>query len=198
MNRHPITTWKLAVPVLPLLVTAWVAVHEAPVRAAESRAQVRLVRLLEEVADSERTALGSVHDIKLRLEQGNILLLRKGGESAALLPIERLSGGRDSLRYFYYVEHSAFLWVFPGQRDKGIGTVEDGGSIFINAFDLKWRAELRRRDADAGELGWIFFPDDEANRNARFSVVSGQTVDEADPMDTKYWIELGPAEASGF
>jgi len=182
----------LAVPVLLLLFAAWVADREAPARAAESRAQVRLVRLLEEVADSERTALGNVHDIKLRLEHGNILLLRKGGESAALLPIEGLSGVRDSLRYFYYIEHGAFLWVFPGQRDKGIGMVGDGGSILINAFDLKWRAD------DAAELGWIYFPDDVANRNARFSVVSGQTVDEADPMDTKYWVELGPAEASGF
>jgi len=28
--------------------------------------------------------------------------------------------------------------------------------------------------------------------------VSGRTVDEADPKDTKYWIELGSPEASGF
>jgi hypothetical protein len=32
----------------------------------------------------------------------------------------------------------------------------------------------------------------------RFSVVSGRTVDEADPMNTKYWIELGSAEGLGF
>ena len=205
MNHRPITGRKLAAPFLLLLFTAWVAVHETPARAAESRVQVRLVRLLEEVSDSERRTVGNVHDIKLRLEPGNILLLRKGGESAALLPIEGLSGGRDSafdgklhgaaehdsLRYFYYVEHAAFLWVFPGPRDRGIGMVGDGGSILINAFDLKWRA-------GAGHLGWIYFPDDQANHNVRFSVVSGQTVDEADPMDTKYWVELGPAEASGF
>jgi len=191
MDRHPITGPKLAVPVLLLLFLAWIALHEAPVRAAESRAQVRLVRLLKEVTDSERTALGNVHDIKLRLEPGNILLLRRGRDSAALLPIEGLSGGRDSLRYFYYVEHAPFLWLIPGARDKGIGVVEDGGSILINAFELKWRA-------DRGQLGWIYFPDDQGNRDVRFSVVNGQTVDEADPMDTKYWVELGPAEASGF
>jgi hypothetical protein len=190
MNHHPITGRKLAAPVFLLLFMAWGTAHESPVR-AESRAQVRLVRLLEEVTDSERAGLGNVHDLKLRLERGNILLLRKHGESAALLPIEEVSGRGDSLRYFYFVEHSPFLWVFPGSRDKGIGIVEDGGSIAINTFDLKWRA-------DAGDLGWIYFPIDTANRNVRFSVVSGQTVDEADPMDTKYWVELGPAEASGF
>jgi len=176
---------------LLLVVGAWTAAHGARVHAAESRARVRLVRLLEEVPDSERAALGRVHDLRLRLEPGNILLLRRGGESAAMLPIEVMTDGRDSLRYFYYVEHSNFLWVFPGSRDKGIGTAGNGGSIHINTFDLKWRA---RKD----ELGWIYFPDDSSNKTVRFSVVSGRTVDEADPMDTKYWIELGPAEASGF
>jgi len=152
---------------------------------------VGLVRLLEEVPDSERAALGSVHDLRLRLEQGNILLLRRGGEFAAVLPIEVMTDGTDSLRYFYYLEHSPFLWLFPGQKDKGIGTAGNGGTIHINTFDLTWRAG---RD----QLGWIYFPDNPTNRNVRFSVVSGRTVDEANPMDTKYWIELGPAGASGF
>jgi hypothetical protein len=157
---------------------------------SESRAQVRLVRLLEEVPDSERASLGSLHDLRLRLERGNILLLRRGGEFAAMMPIERLEGARDSLRYFYYVQHSAFLWLFPGGKDKGIGTVADGGGIAINPFHLMWKP--------GGDLGWIYFPDGTGNQNVRFSVVSGRTVDEADPMDTKYWIELGPADASGF
>jgi len=78
-----------------------------------------------------------------------------------------------------------------GQRDKGIATAANGGSIHVDTFALTWRAAKDR-------LGWIYFPDDPSNRNVRFSVVSGRTVDEADPMDTKYWIELGPAEASGF
>ena len=171
-----------------------VAAVVAPLRSAradEGRAQVRLVRLLEEVPDSERASLGKVHDLKLRLEPGNILLLRRGNASAALMPIEVTSDGNDSLRYFYYLEHSPFLWVFPGQRDKGIGTAGNGGSIHIDVFDLLWRARKDR-------LGWIYFPDDMANQNVRFSVVSGRTVDEADPMNTKYWIELGSAEASGF
>jgi len=162
--------------------------------AMESRAQVRLVRLLEEVPESDRQALGRLHELRLRLEHGNILLLRKHGDSAAMLPIEGISGAggaRDSLRYFYYVEHPNFLWVFPGQRDRGIATVADGGSLTIDTFELRWRAQ-------AGALGWIYFPDTDANRNVSFSVVSGSSVDEADPMDTKYWIELGPAEASGF
>ncbi|TMQ59054.1 MAG: hypothetical protein E6K76_06145 [Candidatus Eisenbacteria bacterium] len=152
---------------------------------------MRLVRLLEEVPESDRAMLGNMHDLRLRLEPGNVLLLRKGGEFAAVLPIEEMSGGKDSLRYFFYVEHPAFLWVFPGQRDKGLATVADGGSLLFNTFELKWRSV-------SGGLGWIYFPDDEANRNVRFSVVSGHTVDEADPKDTKYWIELGSSEASGF
>jgi len=156
----------------------------------ESRAQVRLVRLLEEVPDSERASLGSVHDLRLRLEHGNILLLRRGGEFAAMLPIERVEGATDSLRYFYYLQHPPFLWLFPGGKDKGIATVAEGGAIPIDAFHLMWKR--------GGELGWIYFPVGVANQSVRFSVVSGRTVDEADPMDTKYWIELGPTDASGF
>jgi hypothetical protein len=158
---------------------------------SESRAHVRLVRLLSEVPGSEREVLGPVHDLRLRVEHGNILLLRKRGDFAALLPIEVIRGTADSLRYFYYVEHPRFLWLFPGQRDKGIAVAPDGVPLVFNAFELKWRSE-------AGGLGWIYFPDNEANRNMTFSVVSGRTVDDADPKDTKYWIELGPAGASGF
>jgi hypothetical protein len=192
MNRRASIRRTLAISgSLLLLVGAWSATTAHRAQAIESRARVRLVRLLAEVPDSERAALGRVHDLRLRLEPGNILLLRRGGESAAMLPIEVLTDGRDSLRYFYYVEHSNFLWVFPGQRGKGIGTAGNGGTIHIDSFDLKWRA---RKDA----LGWIYFSDDSSNQKVRFSVVSGRTVDEADPMDTKYWIELGPAEASGF
>jgi hypothetical protein len=167
------------------------AVVPASLRAGESRAQVRLVRLLDEVPDSDRAALGQLHDLRLRLEEGNILLLRKHGEFAAILPIEGARGGKDSLRYFYYVEYPSFLWVFPGQRNKGIATVPDGGSLAFNTFELRWRASGRG-------LGWIYFPMNDANKNVSFSVVSGSTVDEADPMDTKYWIELGPADVSGF
>jgi len=61
----------------------------------------------------------------------------------------------------------------------------------IDTFRLRWRP-------GPGEFGWIYFPDDEANRNVRFSVVSGRTVDDADPMDTKYWVELGPPGPGGF
>lgn len=183
----------LAGPASLALLVAGVALHAAPgsSRAVESRAHVRLVRLLAEVPDSERETLGDVHDLRLRVEHGNILLLRKGGDSAALLPIEVIQGGRDSLRYFYYVEHAKFLWIFPGQREKGVAVVADGAPLVFNAFELRWRSE-------AGALGWIYFPDNEANRSVTFSVVSGRTVDEADPMDTKYWIELGPAGSSGF
>jgi hypothetical protein len=192
MNRRASIWRTLAVSgSLLLVVSVGIVARGSRVQASESRARVRLVRLLEDVPDSERAALGGVHELKLRLERGNILLLRRGGESAAMLPIEVTSDGKDSLRYFYYIEHSNFLWVFPGSRDKGIATAGNGGTIHINTFDLKWRA---RKD----ELGWIYFPDDPSNQRVRFSVVSGRTVDEADPMDTKYWIELGPAEASGF
>jgi hypothetical protein len=186
---HTCRTSALSASILFLML--WTAAHGAKGSAAESRAHVRLVRLLEEVPDSERAALGGVHDLRLRLEPGNVLLLRRGGEFAAVMPIEVSVDDRDSLRYFYYLEHSPFLWVFPGQKDKGIGTAGNGGVIHINTFDLVWRA-------GPGQLGWIYFPDNPTNQNVRFSVVSGRTVDEADPMDTKYWVELGPAESSGF
>jgi hypothetical protein len=190
MNRIMTPSRRLAVAIA-LLLGALALVAPGTSRADEGRAQVRLVRLLEEVPDSERAGLGKVHDLKLRLEPGNILLLRRGNASAAIMPIEVKADGRDSLRYFYYLEHSAFLWVFPGARDKGIGIAGNGGPIHIDTFELTWRA-------DKDGLGWVYFPDGATSRNLRFSVVSGRTVDEADPMDTKYWIELGPTEASGF
>jgi hypothetical protein len=191
MTRRP-STWRRRAVFAGLLALA-IGVPSLGrwTHAQESRAHVRLVRLLEEVPDSDRKAFGNVHDLRLRLERGNILLLRRGGISAAMLPIEEFSGSKDSLRYFYYYEHAPFLWVFPGQKDRGIGTVADGESITIDAFDLRWRAR-------EGALGFIYFPEGLSSRNVRFSVVSGRTVDEADPMDTKYWIELGPAEDSGF
>ena len=191
MNRRSRAWRTLAIPFLFLVLLVSLPAHKGRGDGGgESRAQVRLVRLLEEVPDSDRAALGSVHGLRLRLEHGNILLLRRGGVFAAMLPIERMAGIRDSLRYFYYLQHPPFLWLFPGNKDRGIGTVTDGGAIPIDTFRLLWRA--------GANLGWIYFPDSAANRNVRFSVVSGRTVDEADPMDTKYWIELGPAESSGF
>ena len=174
-----------------LLLVATIARTPQPLRAAEGRAEVRLVRLLGEVPDSDRVALGRVHDLRLRLERGNVFLLRRGGEYAAILPIEPLSGAKDSLRYFYYVEHPNFLWVFPGQRGKGISVVGDGGALTVNSFRVRWRPS-------PGGFGWIYFPDDESTRNVSFSVVSGRTVDDADPMRTKYWIELAPPGAGGF
>ncbi len=174
-----------------LLLVAMIAQAPQVLRAAQGRAEVRLVRLLGEVPESDRVALGRMHDLRLKLERGNVILLRRGGEYAAILPIESLPGTRDSLRYFYYVEHPNFLWLFPGQKDKGISVVGDGGSVTVNSFHVRWRPS-------AGGLGWIYFPDDESTRNVSFSVVSGRTVDDADPMHTKYWIELAPTGAGGF
>jgi hypothetical protein len=47
-------------------------------------------------------------------------------------------------------------------------------------------------------FGWIYFPDDSENTGLKFSVVSGRSVDQADPRDTRYWVELGASGASGF
>src|SRR5436853_2366888 len=134
MNQNTTPSRLLAVAIALLLGLLVVATSPSAARADESRAQVRLVRLLAEVPDSERAALGKVHDLKLRLEPGNILLLRRGNASAAIMPIDVMSDGKDSLRYFFYLEHSAFLWVFPGARDKGVGTAGNGGSIHIDTF----------------------------------------------------------------
>lgn len=178
---------------LALAVTAALSGGAAlPSRATadEGRAPVRLVRLLSEVPDSERAVPEPLHDLRLRVVPGNIVLLDRGGERAALLPIERVAGRPDSLRYFYYVERPRFLWVLPGARTKGIATVADGGRLQFDSFRLYWRG--------AGDLGWIYFPASAETQSLRFSVVSGGTVDRVNPMDTRYWIELGTPEGAGF
>lgn len=158
---------------------------------ATGSADVRLVRLLSDLPDSMRGRAEPLHDLRVRLVDGNVLVFKKGGEFAALLPIERIEGTSDSLRYFYYVEKPAFFWVFAGARSQGILTVGDGGALQFNDFQLRWG-----RGGDG--LGWIYFPDAAANNRLRFSVVSGQSVAEADPKDTKYWIELGSEPKAGF
>jgi hypothetical protein len=127
----------------------------------------------------------------VRLLHGNVLLIKKGGDFAAILPIERAASGPESLRYFYYLEHSALFWVIPGSRDKGIRTVADGGEVSFNSFRLIWAS-------DSKGAGWIYFPDIAENQALKFSVVSGRSVDDADPKDTKYWVELGATGKSGF
>ncbi len=183
----------LAALLFALVATAALSGDAAlPSRAAadEGRAPVRLVRLLSEVPDSERAAPERLHDLRLRLVVGNIVLLNRGGERAAFLPIERTGGSPDSLRCFYYVEQPRFLWVFPGARSKGIATVPDHGELRFDSFRLYWRGNA--------DLGWIYFPASAETQNLRFSVVSGRTVDQANPLDTRYWIELGAPESSGF
>jgi hypothetical protein len=167
------------------------AAPPGPAPAATGRADVRLVRLLSEVPDSVRSRLGPVHNVRVRLVSGNVLILKKGGDFAAVLPIERIDGSPDSLRYFFYVERAPLLWVIPGSHAKGIMTVADGGDVRFDSFRLAW-------GADAGAVGWIYFPDAVENAALKFSVVSGRTVDQADPKDTKYWVELGAPGKSGF
>lgn len=160
------------------------------VRADEGRVTVRLVRLLSEVPDSERTVPEPVHDLRLRLMPGNIVLLRRGGTCAALMPIERGSGPLDSLRYVYYVEHPRLFWLLPGATSKGTAVVASGTAFQFDAFRLLWRGD--------GALGWLCFPASAETQSLKFSVVSGRTVDRANPMDTKYWVELGSPERAGF
>ena len=158
---------------------------------ATGSADVRLVRLLSDIPDSMRARPEPFHDLRVRLVHGNVLVFRKGGEFAALLPIDRIAGSPDSLRYFYYVEKPSLFWIFAGARTKGIRTVASGDSMQFNSFRLLW-------GHDGDGLGWIYFPDARANQHLRFSVVSGQSVDEADPKNTKYWIELGAESEAGF
>lgn len=162
----------------------------APALAATGRASVRLVHLLDDVPDSLPSRMGKVHDVRLRLVEGNVLLLRHGGDFIALLPIERRRGAVDSLQYFYYLEGAPFLWVIQGRREKAVRTVADGGEIRFNTARLLWRG-------GPGE-GWIYFPEEPGNEGLKFSVVSGRSVDEVDPRDTKYWVELGTPGGSGF
>ena len=179
---------------LPLLVAAMGllvgAALTGPVSADDGRATVRLVRLLSEVPDSERTVPEPMHDLRLRLLPGNIVLLRRGGVSAALMPIERLGGAGDSLRYVYYVEHPRLFWLFPGATAKGSAVIASGAALQFESFRLFWRGD--------GALGWLYFPSSEETQNLKMSVVSGRTVDRANPMDTRYWIELGSPEGPGF
>jgi len=158
---------------------------------ATGSADVRLVRLLSDIPDSMRLGAERLHDLRVKLDAGNVLVFRKGGEFAALLPIERVAGSPDSLRYFYYVEKPTLFWLFAGARSKGILTVPDGGPLQFNSFRLLW-------GGSGGALGWIYFPDAVVNERLRFSVVSGQSVDQADPKETKYWVELGAEAGAGF
>jgi hypothetical protein len=151
----------------------------------------RASRCAPDIPDSIRDRTGPIHDLRVRLVLGNVLVFRKGGEFAALLPIDRVPGSPDSLRYFYYVEKPSLFWIFAGARTKGIRTVAAGDSMQFNSFRLIWG-----RDGEG--LGWIYFPDTRVNQHLRFSVVSGQSVDEADPKDTKYWVELGAESEAGF
>lgn len=156
------------------------------------RASVRLVRLLSEVPEAVEERTGPLHDIRVQLVRGNVMVFRRGGEFAALFPIERVQGPVDSLRYLYYVEKPTMFWVFAGERTRGILTVPEGGSLGFDTFRLLWR-----RGEDEG-YGYIYFPDTAENEGLRFSVVSGQSVDRADPKDTKYWVELGAGKRAGF
>ncbi len=189
-----------------------------PASSATGRADVRLVRLLSDVPDSIAGA-DSLHNVRVRLVTGNVLVFRKHGEFAALLPIDEIEGNPDSLRYFYYVEKAPFLWVVPGARTRGIQNVADGAMLHFNTFRLLWKRGGHPRAGDGtsasggatgsngatgttpslgSALGWIYFPNDAANEGLSFSVVSGQSVDEANPKDTEYWIELGSADRGGF
>lgn len=162
----------------------------AGAQSATGRASVRLVQLLDEVPEADQARLGQVHDIRVRLVSGNVLLLRHGGDFIALLPIERRAGSVDSLQYFYYREGEPFLWLIPGAREKAVRTVADGGEIRFPSARLLW--------GTGPGAGWIYFPDIQGNQGLKFSVVSGRSVDRVDPRETKYWVELGTPGASGF
>jgi len=160
--------------------------------AATGRASVRLVRLLSEVPEDFKAARTErLHDLRVRLVHGNVLLFRKGREFAALLPIETFEGRPDSLSYFFYVEREPELWFFAGAKLKGIRAVANGSAMQFDSFKLLW-------GGGADGLGWIYFPDVPANEHLRFSVVSGEFVDQADPKETRYWVELGSEGKQGF
>lgn len=185
---------RLRVAAALLLAALGPAPSPTPGRAATGHADVRLVRLLDEVPDSDRTRLGAVKEIRLRLVTGNVVVLKQRGDFATIFPIERVASQPESLRYFYYVERGATFWIFPGAKEKGIRTVGDGGAIAVSSFRLLWRPG-GRGESDAG---WFYFPDAPENEGLAFSVVSGSTVGVADPRSTKYWVELGAPGASGF
>lgn len=163
----------------------------APAGPATGQIGIRLVRLLSEVPEEVAKRSGPLHDLRVELVPGNVLVFRKGSEFAALLPIEKIQGSADSLRYFYYVEKSPMFWFIGGERLKGIRAVADGSPFQFDTFRLVW--------GNGGEqAGWIYFPDTVENQGLRFSVVSGQSVDQADPKETKYWVELGSEGKAGF
>jgi hypothetical protein len=157
---------------------------------ATGRASVQLVRFLDEVSETERARFGPVHDIRLRLETGYVLLVRREGDFAAILPIETRDGSPDSLQYFWYLERGPFLWLIPRGHERGVRTVADGGDIRFDSFTLRW--------GKGGERGWIYFPDIPENHGVRVSVISGNSVDRVDPRSTRYWVELGSTGAGGF
>lgn len=191
--REKLAPVRTPAPILALaaaFVVAATAALPAASGADEGRATVRLVRLLSEVPDSERVSPEPVHDLRLHLVPGNIVLLRRGGVSAALMPIERTGGSPDSLRYVYYIEHPRVFWLFPGATAKGSAAVANGAALQFEGFRLFWRGD--------GGLGWLYFPTSDETQNLKISVVSGRTVDRANPMDTRYWIELGSPDRPGF
>jgi hypothetical protein len=163
---------------------------EAGTRTTSGRASVQLVRFLDEVSETDRARFGPLHDIRLRLESGFVVLVRREGDFAAILPIETREGSRDSLQYFWYLERGPFLWFIPRGRDRGVRTVVDGGDIRFDSFTLRW--------GKGGDRGWVYFPDIPENRGVRVSVVSGRSVDQVDPRGTRYWVELGAPGAGGF
>ena len=162
-----------------------------PAGPATGQIGIRLVRLLSEVPEDVAKRSGPLHDLRVELVPGNVLVFRKGSEFSALLPIDKIHGRVDSLRYFYYVEKSPMFWFFGGARLKGIRAVADGTPFQFDTFRLFW-------GNGGDQSGWIYFPDTAENQGLRFSVVSGQSVDQADPKETKYWVELGSEGKAGF
>lgn len=157
---------------------------------ATGHASVHLVRFLDEVSETDRARFGPLHDIRLRLEPGFVVLVRREGDFAAILPIETREGSPDSLQYFWYLERGPLLWIIPRGRDRGVRTVADAGDIRFDSFTLRW--------GKGGDRGWLYFPDLPENRGVRVSVVSGTSVDRIDPRDTRYWVELGATGVGGF
>ena len=204
----PISTPIAVAACLAALAAAWFAARIAAPRAAladappassaastasppaTGHANVHLVRFLDEVSETDRARFGPLHDIRLRLEAGYVVLVRREGDFAAILPIEARAGAPDSLQYFWYLERGPLFWVVPRGRDKGVRVVADGGDIKFNTFTLRW--------GKGGERGWLYFPDVPENRGVRVSVVSGNSVDKVDPRSTRYWVELGADGAGGF
>ncbi|MEK7315285.1 MAG: hypothetical protein AAB011_03835, partial [Candidatus Eisenbacteria bacterium] len=132
---------------------------------ATGHASVHLVRFLDEVSETDRARFGPLHDIRLRLEPGFVVLVRREGDFAAILPIETREGSPDSLQYFWYLERGPLLWIIPRGRDRGVRTVADAGDIRFDSFTLRW--------GKGGDRGWLYFPDLPENRGVRVSVVSG-------------------------